>query len=230
MYLCAGGNKNDGDDDRSYCESCITCNPDGADGSSPSSSDASSDARSCVVDYAPSAPTPRRVHAKYVPTYPAYPKQHSFIVDMNNRPLYEVEKKPKSPSRRKRATSASPSKGPFQTAISNRSGCRPETKPETTPSNNAPYFPPGKKEVKDKKKEKKNTTPPPASAASCGEWSKALKKMMLYAVVTVIVVSLYFALLGMTVRIDGEMSGIKSTVDKIESKVNAINVSGNADG
>ena len=141
MYLCAAGGKND--DDRSYCESCITCNPNGAGGSSPSSSSTSSDARSCVIDYAPSAPTPRRVHAKYVPTYPAYPKQHSFIVDMNNRPLYEVEKKPKSPSRRKRAASASPSKGPFQTDISNRSGRR----AETTPSNNAPYFP-GKKEVK----------------------------------------------------------------------------------
>ena len=84
--------------------------------------------------------------------------------------------------------------------------------------------------LQDKKKERKNTTPPPPSAPSCGEWSKALKKMMLYAVVIVIVVSLYFALLGMTIRMDGEMSGIKSTVDKIENKVNAINVSGNADG
>ena len=68
-----------------------------------------------------------------MPTYPAYPKQHSFIVDMNNRPLYEVEKKPKSPSKHMRAKSASPSK---QAA----SGCSLAHLPPAT-KDNAPYFP-----------------------------------------------------------------------------------------
>lgn len=69
-----------------------------------------------------------------MPTYPAYPKQHSFIVDMNNRPLYEVEKKPKSPARHVRAKSASPSK---QAATA---GCSLAHLPPAT-KDNAPYFP-----------------------------------------------------------------------------------------
>ena len=103
--------------------------------SSSSSSSSSDGGAAAVVD---SAPTPRRVHArtKYVPTYPAYPKQHSFIVDMNNRPLYEVEKKPKSPSKHMRAKSASPSK---QAA----SGCSLAHLPPAA-KDNVPYFPPNK--------------------------------------------------------------------------------------
>ena len=145
MYV-GGGGGNDDDDDHSYCESCPGCNPEGGGSpSSSSSSSSSSEGGSVVVN---SAPTPRRAHArtKYVPTYPAYPKQHSFIVDMNNRPLYEVEKKPKSPSRHvRRAKSASPSK---QAA----SGCSLAHLPPATKDNapyfptNTPYFPP-KKEV-----------------------------------------------------------------------------------
>ena len=76
-----------------------------------------------------------------MPAYPAYPKQHSFVVDMNNRPLYEVEKKPKSPSRRARANSASPSK---QAAVASQaSGCGLAHLPPATTAN-APYFPTNK--------------------------------------------------------------------------------------
>ena len=134
MYVGGGGKEDD--DNHSYCESCPGCNPEGGGSpSSSSSSSSSSEVGSVVVD---SAPTPRRVHArtKYVPTYPAYPKQHSFVVDMNNRPLYEVEKKPKSPSRHMRAKSASPSK---QAA----SGCSLAHLPPAT-KDNAPYFPTNK--------------------------------------------------------------------------------------
>ena len=104
--------------------------------SSSSSSSSSEEGGSVVVD---SAPTPRRAHSphtRYVPSYPAYPKQHSFVVDMNNRPLYEVEKKPKSPSRHVRVKSASPSKHAASQA--SMAHLPPATK------DNAPYFPSNK--------------------------------------------------------------------------------------
>ena len=78
-----------------------------------------------------------------MPTYPAYPKQHSFVVDMNNRPLYEVEKKPKSPSKRARAKSASPSKQAATAVATQASGCGLAHLPPAT-TDNAPYYPPNK--------------------------------------------------------------------------------------
>ena len=34
------------------------------------------------------------------PSRPSYPTQHSFVVDLNNRPLYECERKPVTPKKR----------------------------------------------------------------------------------------------------------------------------------
>jgi hypothetical protein len=108
-------------DNESYCESCSACNRSASEDESSSSSSSSATsfiAQDTAAGYATGSGKgcgSNHQRVKYMASHPAYPKQHSFVVDMANRPLYEVEKKPKSPSptkRRPRSTSRTRSSSP----------------------------------------------------------------------------------------------------------------------
>ncbi len=113
-------------DNNSYCESCSTCNPRVGSASSYSDSDSSDDGR-------------KRSRVKYVPSCPAYPRQHSFVVDMNNRPVYEMDKKPRSP--KKSTASLPPRRSASQPPPS--AGCSlAHLPPGPAVKDNSVYYPP----------------------------------------------------------------------------------------
>eukprot|EP00095_Tigriopus_kingsejongensis_P004359 snap_masked-scaffold57_size444674-processed-gene-0.12 protein:Tk04359 transcript:snap_masked-scaffold57_size444674-processed-gene-0.12-mRNA-1 annotation:"hypothetical protein PCH70_36320" len=67
----------------------------------------------------------------YAPRRPKYPSQHSFVVDMNNRPLYECDRKPIKTS----PVKVSPRAPPPQTRVDSMAHLPP------TPRSSVPYYP-----------------------------------------------------------------------------------------
>ena len=159
--------------------------------------------------------SPRKTHYPASPAKaakPAYPKQHSFIVDMNNRPLYECEKKPRavrqpSPAKPKPVV---PQPSPKRSA---RKASMAHLPPSESPEVYYPPKSPFAKEMSVAQRRKKKY--------GCCGMSKRLS-VCFTTVLVLLAIVFYFVLLGLLVETRDSVHSIQQKFDMLNATLEKI--------